>query len=106
MSTEPGPPRPSRPRPVTLRDVAAELGVSIKTVSNVVNERPNVGPRTRERVQQAIREMNYRPQVGARQLRTGTSGLITLAIPSLGSTYFSELAQAFADEAQRRRRSS
>ena len=105
MSTEPGPPRPSHPRPVTLRDVATELGVSIKTVSNVVNERPNVGPRTRERVQQAIREMNYRPQVGARQLRTGTSGLITLAIPSLGSTYFSELAQAFADEAQRRRRS-
>lgn len=38
-------------------------------------------------------------------MRTGTSGLITLAIPSLAGTYFSELAQAFADEAQRRRRS-
>ncbi len=95
----------SRPRNVTMREIAERLGVSIKTVSNVVNERPNVGPATRERVQQAIRELNYRPQVGAQQMRTGTSGLITLAIPSLAGTYFSELAQAFADEAQRRRRS-
>jgi len=94
-----------RARNVTMRDIAEKLGVSIKTVSNVVNDRPNVGPRTRDRVQQAIRELNYRPQVGAQQMRTGTSGLITLAIPSLAGTYFSELAQAFADEAQRRRRS-
>lgn len=94
-----------RPRNATMRDIAEQLGVSIKTVSNVVNDRPNVGPRTRDRVQQAIRELNYRPQVGAQQMRTGTSGLITLAIPSLAGTYFSELAQAFADEAQRRRRS-
>ncbi|PWH07115.1 LacI family transcriptional regulator [Brachybacterium endophyticum] len=94
-----------RPRNVTMREVAERLGVSIKTVSNVLNERPNVGPATRERVQQAIRELNYRPQVGAQQMRTGTTGLITLAIPSLAGTYFSELAQAFADEAQRRRRS-
>ncbi|GAA1488908.1 LacI family DNA-binding transcriptional regulator [Brachybacterium sacelli] len=96
---------PPRPRNATMRDIAERLGVSIKTVSNVVNDRPNVGPRTRERVQEAIRELNYRPQVGAQQMRTGTSGLITLAIPSLAGTYFSELAQAFADEAQRRRRS-
>ncbi|WP_193105442.1 LacI family DNA-binding transcriptional regulator [Brachybacterium sp. FME24] len=94
-----------RPRNATMRDIAARLGVSIKTVSNVVNDRPNVGPGTRERVQDAIRELNYRPQVSAQQMRTGTSGLITLAIPSLAGTYFSELAQAFADEAQRRGRS-
>ncbi|MGO1354669.1 LacI family DNA-binding transcriptional regulator [Brachybacterium tyrofermentans] len=94
-----------RPRNATMRDIAERLGVSIKTVSNVVNDRPNVGPRTRDLVQEAIRELNYRPQVGAQQMRTGTSGLITLAIPSLAGTYFSELAQAFADEAQHRRRS-
>lgn len=95
----------SRPRNATMRDIAELLGVSIKTVSNVVNDRPNVGPGTRERIQRAIRELNYRPQVGAQQMRTGTSGLITLAIPSLAGTYFSELAQCFADEAQRRRHS-
>lgn len=97
--------RPAGRRPTTLRDVADAAGVSIKTVSNVVNDRPNVGPSTRDRVQRIIRELNYRPQVGARQLRTGTSGLITLAIPSLAGSYFSELAQAFAQEAQRRRHS-
>lgn len=105
MTTPPGPAGGIRRRPVTMREIAEQLGVSIKTVSNVVNERPNVGPATRERVQRAIREQNYRPQVSAQQMRTGTSGLITLAIPSLAGTYFSELAQAFADEAQLRRRS-
>lgn len=92
-------------RNATMRDVATLSAVSIKTVSNVLHDRPNVGPSTRERVRDAIRELNYRPQVSAQQMRTGTSGLITLAIPSLSGSYFSELAQAFADEAQRRRRS-
>lgn len=94
-----------RRRPSTLREVAEICGVSIKTVSNVVNDRPNVGPATRERIQRAIAELNYRPQVSARQLRTGTSGLITLAVPSLSGSYFSDLTQSFAEEAQRRRRS-
>lgn len=94
-----------RRRPSTLREVAEICGVSIKTVSNVVNDQPNVGPATREHVQRVIRELNYRPQVSARQLRTGTSGLITLAVPSLAGSYFSDLTQHFAEEAQRRRRS-
>lgn len=93
-----------RRRNPTMRDIAERLGVSVKTVSNVLNDRPNVGPGTRRRVQEMIQELNYRPQVAAQQMRTGTSGLITLAIPSLAGTYFSELAQEFADEAQRRRR--
>jgi DNA-binding LacI/PurR family transcriptional regulator len=94
-----------RRRNPTMRDIAEPLGISVKTVSNVLNDRPNVGPETRRRVQEMIQELNYRPQVAAQQMRTGTSGLITLAIPSLAGTYFSELTQAFADEAQRRRRS-
>ncbi len=109
MSPEERPANPAgsgRPgRPTTLRDVAEEARVSIKTVSNVVNDRPNVGPVTRDRVREVIRRLNYRPQVGARQMRTGTSGLITLAIPSLAGSYFSELAQAFAQGAQARGRS-
>jgi DNA-binding LacI/PurR family transcriptional regulator len=94
-----------RRRNPTMRDIAERLDISVKTVSNVLNDRPNVGPETRGRVQEMIQELNYRPQVAAQQMRTGTSGLITLAIPSLAGTYFSELTQAFADEAQRRRRS-
>lgn len=89
-------------RPPTLRDVAEIAGVSIKTVSNVVNDYPHVRTSTRERVREAIMQVGYRPQVAAQQLRTGASGMITLALPSLTFTYFSDLAQTFIDEAQLR----
>lgn len=101
MSTAP---RTSPHRPPTLRDVAEIAGVSIKTVSNVVNDYPHVRDATREKVREAILQVGYRPQVAAQQLRTGNSGMITLAVPSLHFTYFSEIAQAFIDEAQRRGR--
>lgn len=89
-------------RPPALRDVAELAGVSIKTVSNVVNDYPHVRESTREKVRAAILEVGYRPQVAARQLRTGASGVLTLAVPSFDFTYFSDLAQHFIDEAQRR----
>ncbi|MGY5765289.1 LacI family DNA-binding transcriptional regulator [Brachybacterium sp. DNPG3] len=100
------PPRPrsGQPRPPTLRDVADLAGVSIKTVSNVVNDYPHVKASTRERVREAILQVGYRPQAAAQQLRTGSSGMITLALPSLAFTYFSDIAQSFIDEAQRRGR--
>lgn len=89
-------------RPPSLRDVAELAGVSIKTVSNVVNDYPHVKDTTREKVREAILQVGYRPQVAARQLRTGASKMITLAVPSLAFSYFSDLAQHFIDEAQRR----
>ena len=89
-------------RPPALRDVAELAGVSIKTVSNVVNDYPHVRDSTREKVREAILQVGYRPQVAARQLRTGASKMITLAVPSLACSYFSDLAQHFIDEAQHR----
>ena len=96
------PSRPGPPRPPTLRDVAELAGVSIKTVSNVVNDFPHVRASTRERVKEAVLTLGYRPQAAAQQLRTGASRMITLALPSLKFTYFSDLAQDFIDEAQLR----
>lgn len=96
--------RPSRRRPPTLRDVAELAGVSIKTVSNVVNDYPYVSPPTRRKVQAAVERVGYRPQLAAQQLRTGSSGILTLAVPSLTFTYFSDLAQHFIDDAQGRDR--
>ncbi|MFD2351672.1 LacI family DNA-binding transcriptional regulator [Nonomuraea ferruginea] len=75
-----------------LKDVAALAGVSIKTVSNVVNGYPFVKPETRERVERAIAELNYRPNLTARNLRQGRSGVIALAVPDLDIPYFAELA--------------
>lgn len=77
---------------VSVTDVAALVGVSAKTVSNVVHDRPNVGAATRARVLAAMEELGYRPNLSARSLRTGRTGLITLAIPDLASPYFAELS--------------
>src|SRR5699024_5850057 len=92
----------ARLRPLPLRDVAELAGVSTKTVSNVVNDYPHVRDSTRERVRAAVLEIGYRPQVAARQLRTGAGGIVTLAVPSLMFCCFSDLSQHFIDEAQRR----
>ncbi|KRV47265.1 LacI family transcriptional regulator [Wenjunlia vitaminophila] len=84
---------------VSLKDVAERAGVSIKTVSNVVNKYPHVTPAMRERVQRAIDELGYQPNVTARHLRKGRTGIIALAVPELGNPYFAELAGAVIDAA-------
>ncbi|MFJ4675659.1 LacI family DNA-binding transcriptional regulator [Kitasatospora sp. NPDC088783] len=84
---------------VSLKDVAMRAGVSVKTVSNVVNDYPHVRPGTRDRVRQAIEELGYRPNATARHLRTGRSGIIALAVPELGNPYFADLAAAVIDAA-------
>jgi DNA-binding LacI/PurR family transcriptional regulator len=61
-------------------------------VSNVVNRFPHVAPDTRARVEAALAELNYRPNLAARNLRRGRSGLIGLVVPEIDSPYFSELA--------------
>lgn len=76
-----------------LKDVAERAGVSVKTVSNVVNGYQHVRPATRARVEQAIVELNYRPNLSARNLRKGRTGVIALAVPELDIPYFAELAR-------------
>lgn len=88
--------------PAGLKDVAARAGVSIKTVSNVVNGYVHVAPETRARVQQAIDALGYKPNMAARQLRSGRSGVIALAVPELQSPYFAELAGRVVHAAERR----
>ncbi|MEP6852120.1 MAG: LacI family DNA-binding transcriptional regulator [bacterium] len=88
--------------PVNLKDVAVSAGVSVKTVSNVVNDRPYVRSDTRARVQAVIDAMGYRPNLPARQLRTGRSGLIALAVPEIDVPYFAELAGKIVRAAERR----
>ena len=88
--------------PPGLKDVAARAGVSIKTVSNVVNGYVHVSPETRARVQVAIDELGYTPNAAARQLRSGRSGVIALALPELQSPYFAEVAGLIVQAAERR----
>jgi DNA-binding LacI/PurR family transcriptional regulator len=74
-------------RPLVMADVAARAGVSHQTVSRVINGHPSVAPHTRERVEQAIAELGYRPNIAARALVTGstrTIGLVTVKINQYG----------------------
>ncbi|WP_188191512.1 LacI family DNA-binding transcriptional regulator [Nonomuraea sp. SYSU D8015] len=90
-----------RPR-VGLKDVARLAGVSVKTVSNVVNGYVHVTPATRTRVEAAIKELNYRPNLSARNLRQGRTGIIALAVPELDIPYFAELARLVVAAAEER----
>jgi LacI family transcriptional regulator len=58
----------SRKREATIKDVAREAGVSAMTVSRVINDKANVKPATREKIQRAIAKVDYRPNIGARAL--------------------------------------
>jgi DNA-binding LacI/PurR family transcriptional regulator len=78
----------------SLKHVAERAGVSVKTVSNVVNGYLHVTDSTRARVQRAIDDLNYRPNLAARQLRQGRSDVIALALPELDLPYFAELARS------------
>ncbi len=83
----------------TLHDVARVAGVSFKTVSNVINNHPYVRDTTRAKVEEAIKELGYRPNLTARSLRSGQTGAITLALPQLKLPYFAELADAVIEAA-------
>jgi DNA-binding LacI/PurR family transcriptional regulator len=79
---------------VTLHDVARTAGVSIKTVSNVINGYPYIRADTRRRVEDAIAQLGYQPNLLARGLRSGRTGTISLVIPDLRNAYFAELADS------------
>uniref|UniRef100_UPI000849B61B LacI family DNA-binding transcriptional regulator n=1 Tax=Actinacidiphila rubida TaxID=310780 RepID=UPI000849B61B len=86
---------------VSLKDVALRAGVSVRTASKVVNGSEHLRPATRERVLRAVAELGYRPNPTARQLRSGRTGLITMAVPDLAGPYFAELAGAVIETAAR-----
>src|SRR3954454_5404981 len=84
---------------IRLRDVAERAGVSVKTVSNVVNGYRHVSPEMRARVQAVLDETGYRPNATARNLKSGRTGVIALAVPELSNPYFAELADATIEAA-------
>ncbi len=86
----------------TVKDVATRAGVSPKTVSNVINGTAFVRPDTRARVEQALADLDYVPNLGARGLRNGRYGLIALALPDLSTAYSAELAHHFVEEGHAR----
>jgi LacI family transcriptional regulator len=78
----------------TIRDVARAAGVSVATVSAVVNDSAYVSPKLRARVLAAIRELDYAPSLAARNLRHGRSGLVALVVSDLSNAFFSRVVWA------------
>lgn len=77
----------------TIYDVARVAGVSISTVSRVINGSPRVSEEKRRKVEEAIRLLNYRPNPAARGLTVGRTQLIALIVPDIANPFFGELAR-------------
>lgn len=78
---------------VSIRDVAKRAGVSLGTVSNVLNRPEQVSPRSRERVLKAMKQMNYIPSRAASQLRSQRSALVGVAVPDVGNLYWASVVR-------------
>ena len=89
-------------RRVTLADVAREAGVSIKTVSRVVNEDPMVNEATAARVAEVAEKLGYRPNELARSLKGKGSRTIGLIIADVSNPFFADLSQAVEHVARSR----
>jgi LacI family transcriptional regulator len=81
----------------TIREIAELAGVSIATVSRVVNGREDVSPETRELVQRVVRERGYTANRNARGLSAGKTGLIGATVPMLHHAYFSYILAGAAE---------
>jgi DNA-binding LacI/PurR family transcriptional regulator len=86
----------------TMKDVAELARVSPKTVSNVVTGTAVVAPATRERVEEAMRALDFVPNLSARGLRNGRSGVIAVALPDLATAFSADLLHALVAAAHER----
>ncbi|ANE47440.1 catabolite control protein A [Paenibacillus swuensis] len=82
---------------VTIYDVAREAGVSMATVSRVVNNNPNVKPQTRKKVFEAIERLGYRPNAVARGLASKKTTTVGVVIPDISNQIFAEVARGIED---------
>jgi LacI family transcriptional regulator len=85
--------------PVSIKDVASRAGVSVGTVSNVLNRPDIVAEATRTRVQDAIKQLGFIRNESARQLRAGRSRMIGLVVLDVANPFFTDVARGVEDEA-------
>lgn len=85
---------------VTISDVAKMAGVSVATISRVLNNSNLVKPDTAEKVRQCISELGYIPNLSARNLRKNESGIILILAPNFTNPYYAEILSGIGDEAK------
>ncbi|MEL6534690.1 MAG: LacI family DNA-binding transcriptional regulator [Bacteroidota bacterium] len=87
-------------QPVTLKDIAAKLGVSVATVSRALRGYPDIRPETKEAVLELAEEMRYRPNPLAMNLRKNQSNIIGLMIPEVVHHFFSSIIEGVMEVAE------
>ncbi|WP_342599397.1 LacI family DNA-binding transcriptional regulator [Psychrobacillus sp. FSL H8-0483] len=88
---------------LTIKDIAREAGVSITTVSRVLNKKEEgMSQETREKVLRVMEELNYQPNKLARGLVTKRSNMLGLIVPNISNPFFPELCRGAEDEANKR----
>ncbi len=88
----------SKHKKITIYQVAQRAGVAISTVSRVINNSPNVSKKTKEKVNEAINDLNFRPQVSARKLASREPQMLAIAVPSFTTPYYNEVLKGVKDE--------
>ena len=78
----------------TIKDVAKEAGVSLMTVSRVINNKEHIASATREKVQAAIKKLNYMPNLSARNLVLQKADFLGLVVPDISNPFFGDLVKA------------
>ncbi|MGB2766998.1 MAG: LacI family DNA-binding transcriptional regulator, partial [Propionicimonas sp.] len=81
----------------SVKDVAQRAGVSVGTVSNVLNRPETVTERTRQRVETAMADLNFMRNASARQLRAGVSTTVGAILTDLGNPFYTEIARGIED---------
>ena len=85
-----------------IKDVAREAGVSVATVSRIMNNRGSISEKTRQKVFAVMKELDYHPNEMARYLQTGRSHILGLVIPYIDHPFFSLLTAAISEACQNR----
>jgi len=101
MSPAPRNGRKKTGKAASIYDVARESGVSVFTVSAVVNNKSHVGKALREKVEAAIRKLNYRPNLIARSLAKQKTHTIGMIVPDIGNPFFPSVVRGAEDAAQK-----
>jgi LacI family transcriptional regulator len=83
----------------TIRDIARRAGVSVATVSRVINDRPDVSPETRDAVLRHVRASNFTSNRSARALSIGRSGFIGFTMPYIRADYFAAILAGASEAA-------
>ncbi|WAM33546.1 LacI family DNA-binding transcriptional regulator [Caldicellulosiruptor morganii] len=86
----------------TVKDVARRAGVSVATVSRVLNNSNRVSDKTRQKVLKAIEELGFKPNLLARNFRKDKSNLILVILPTVANVYFARVVKGIEDAARKR----